>query len=136
MLSYNYVHTIILGVALKPRDPDKDLKSILISELLMDKPPLLSWHSNQHIASLISCLSLTLHMGAGSHPSSLQEQRRTSRICQPTSSVSLPISMAWLLSSAPQSHPAPHCYSDGSHGHASKLVVSYSPSLSQGGQLD
>lgn len=60
MLSYNYVHTIILGVALKPRDPDKDLKSILISELLMDKPPLLSWHSNQHIASLISRLSLTL----------------------------------------------------------------------------
>lgn len=77
------MHTIILGVALKPRDPDKDLKSILISELLMDKPPLLSWHSNQHIASLISRLSLTLHMGAGSHPSSLQQQRCTSRICQP-----------------------------------------------------
>lgn len=65
MLSYSCVNTIILGVALKPRDPDKDLKSILISELLMDKPSLLSWHSNQHIASLISLLSLTLHMGAG-----------------------------------------------------------------------
>lgn len=38
MLSYSCVNTIILGVALKPRDPDKDLKSILISELLMDKP--------------------------------------------------------------------------------------------------
>lgn len=65
MLSYSCVNTIILGVALKPRDPDKDLKSILISELLIDKPSLLSWHSNQHIASLISLLSLTLCMGAG-----------------------------------------------------------------------
>lgn len=65
MLSYSYMHTVILGVALKLRDPDKDLKSILISELLMDKLPLLSWHSDQHIASLTSLLSLTLPMGAG-----------------------------------------------------------------------
>lgn len=111
MLSYSYVNTIILGVALKPWDPDKDLKSILISELLMDKPPLLSWHSNQHTATLISLLKLSLTAALY-----LQDL--------PAHQLSVFTHLHGLVfSSAPQSHPTPHCYSDGSHRLASKFPV-------------
>lgn len=90
-----------------PWHPGKDLKGILTSELLLDKPSLLPWHNNHHAALLISLLSLTLHMGADSCPSPQPQHCCCSKTYLPAGSVRRVNSLLTQLH-GPASFSVPH----------------------------
>lgn len=120
-----------------PWDPDTDLKGILISEALLAKSPLLLWHSNQHASFLIPLLGLVLLFKVEWDNIHVHIARSVAApgLISPLAlyagqTLPLPKSLFCFVfcfvffSSAPQCHPIPCCYVDGSHRPMDKLVIS------------